>query len=384
LGIRKALEDGGVRTMQLDFLLDEKLYKRLDKLGDPLSKLDAIMDWTPFVSIIEEQRPDKTNAGKGGRPPIKSSILFKGLLIGEIYNLSDAQLEYQITDRTSFSRFCGLGLGEFAPDANSFWLLREKLKETGNYEKLFQTLLSALSSVGLEYSKCAIVDATFVDAPRRRNLRKEQYKALKEHDKSGGELPFELDKERITNLESHLPETDRTQTHKLRQTDIDARWAKKGEETHYGYKDHVVADARTKLIIAHEVTSANVHDSQELVNVVPEDTEEVYDDAGYVGEEIDSKLKEKCPDVEHFTCAKGQKNKPLTHEQKEYNRKFVSHIRSRVEHVFGRMTYCMGNLTVRVIGIARAKCKITLRDFAYNIMRYATLVKLNKAKKMIA
>jgi hypothetical protein len=73
----------------------------------------------------------------------------------------------------------------------------------------------------------------------------------------------------------------------------------------------------------------------------------------------------------------------LTKEQKKYNSKIIAHIRARVEHVFGRMTYCMGGLTVRTIGIARAECQMTLRDFAYNIMRYFTLVKLGKAKKMI-
>lgn len=369
--------------MQMDLLIDEKIYQRLDKMNDPLARLDAIMDWARFVAIIDEMRPDKTKDGNGGRPPISSEILFKGLLIAEIYNISDEQLEYQITDRASFSRFCGLEFGGKSPDSTSFRLIREKLKETGKYEDLFNTLMEALSTVGLEYSKCAIVDATFVDAPRNRTLNKAQREALKEHDKNPeSELPFEIDKEQIYSLESHLSETDRTMSHKLRQTDTDARWAKKGEEVHFGYKDHVVVDAATKLIIAHEVTAANVPDVQELVEVVPEETEIVYDDAGYVGEKIDLKLKAKCPDVEHFTSKKAQKNKPLTKEQKEYNRQIVSHVRARVEHVFGRMTYCMGGLTVRTIGMARAKCQITLRNFAYNIMRYSTLVNMEKATIM--
>jgi IS5 family transposase len=369
--------------MQLDLFLDKKIYNRLDKMNDPLARLDAIMNWTSFVEIIDELRPDKTNNGVGGRPPIKSIVLFKGLLIGEIYNLSDAQLEYQITDRASFARFCGLGFGDASPDANSFWLLREKLKETKTYDDLFRALLVAIADAGLEYSKCAIVDATFVDSPRNRNLSKKQREALKAHDKKPDEpLPFELDKEQIYRLESALPEVDRTMSHRLRQTDTDARWAKKGDEVHFGYKDHVAVDAESKLIIEHVVTAASVHDSQKLSDVVPDNTESVYDDAGYVGAEVDSKLKEKCPNVEHFTCAKAQKNKPLTMEQKEHNREIVSRIRSRVEHVFGRITYCMGGLTIRTIGIDRAKCQIALRDFAYNIMRFSTLVKFGKVKKM--
>jgi len=260
--------------------------------------------------------------------------------------------------------------------------VREKLKETGKYDDLFETLLVSLTTVGLEYSKCAAVDATFVDAPRRRNLTKAQSEALKEHDKTGAGLPFEIDKEQVFSIESALPEADRSLSHKLRQTDTDARWAKKGEEVHFGFKDHVAVDVTTKLIIAHEVTAANVSDGQKLSDVTPKGTEQVFDDAGYTGEEIDLKLKAKCPNVEHFTAKKAQRNKPLTQEQKEYNREIVARVRARVEHVFGRMTYCMGGLYIRCIGIERAKCQITLRDFAYNLMRYSTLVKLGKAVKM--
>ncbi|MDD1622764.1 MAG: transposase [Methylococcaceae bacterium] len=34
------------------------------------------------------------------------------------------------------------------------------------------------------------------------------------------------------------------------------------EEKHYGYKNHINADAATSLIQAYQVTPANVHDSQ--------------------------------------------------------------------------------------------------------------------------
>lgn len=368
---------------QLELYPDKKIYARIDKHGDSLADLDKIMDWQPFVEIIDEARPDKTQSGKGGRPPISGLIMLKGLVIGELYHLSDDQIEYQINDRASFKRFCGLDLTDAAPDANSFWTLREKLKATKKYDDLFETLLVTLSNIGLQYSKCAIVDATFVDAPRRRNLTAKQEKALKEHQKTGVELPFEINKEEVYEVESNLPEEDRGLSHKLRQTDLDAVWAKKGDETHFGYKDNVAVDAATKLIIEHKVTEASAADVKQLIDVVPEGTEVLYDDSGYTGAEYDKELNEKCPNIDHRTAKKGQKNKPLSKEQKEYNRDVVSRARARVEHVFGHMTYCMGGLYVRCIGIERARCKIALRDFAYNLSRYASLVRLEKAKSMI-
>jgi len=108
-----------------------------------------------------------------------------------------------------------------------------------------------------------------------------------------------------------MPEEDRTMTHKLRQTDLDAAWAKKDEETHISYKDHVAVDAESKLIIGHVVTPASAADCKQLAEVVPKGTEEVYDDSGYTGADIDVALREKCSDVEHFTTKKGQRNKLL-------------------------------------------------------------------------
>jgi hypothetical protein len=63
----------------------------------------------------------------------------------------------------------------------------------------------------------------------------------------------------------------------------------------------------------------------------------------------------------------------LTEEQKKNNRE-KSRIRSRVEHVFGDMTNSMGGLTLRCIGMLRAKSVIGLKDLAYNMKRYAYLV----------
>jgi IS5 family transposase len=346
---------------------EDMAYARLDKLGDPLAKLDEIIDWTPLVKVIEEVRPNKTRNGVGGRPPIASRILLKCLLLGEFYNLSDEALEYALTVRIDFIRFAGIAFGEKAPDRNTFWLLKEALKDSGKHEDLFRTFWEMLERAGIVYSKGTIVDATFIEAPKRRVTKREENERLK-----NGEIP-----ERFSN-----PRTA-TEKHRASQTDVDARWTQKGGVNYFGYKDHVAADAETKLIVSHEVTDASVHDSRKLVEVAPLGTKVVYDDAGYAGKEIDEKLRKKLPDVKHYTCARNYRNKPLTDGQKAENRS-ISKVRVRVEHVFGRMTSCMGGLTVRCIGMSRAKCQITLRDLAYNIQRYATMVRYGKADSMQA
>ena len=49
---------------------------------------------------------------------------------------------------------------------------------------------------------------------------------------------------------------------KQRQKDVDARWTKKNEEKHYGYKNHVNADEANKLVQSYAVSDAAVHNNQ--------------------------------------------------------------------------------------------------------------------------
>ena len=48
-------------------------------------------------------------------------------------NLSDQQVEYQVRDRLSFSRFLGLAIEDSIPDATTLWLFREKLAKAGPF-----------------------------------------------------------------------------------------------------------------------------------------------------------------------------------------------------------------------------------------------------------
>ena len=76
--------------------------------------------------------------------------------------------------------------------------------------------------------------------------------------------------------------------------------------------------------------------------------------------------------VRDEVCEKGYRNKPLTEEQKENNRR-KSKIRCRIEHVFAFMTMSMYGLTVRSIGIERAAFNIGLTNLVYNFCRYTFL-----------
>ena len=311
---------------QLSFFDAEKRYEKLTELGDPLEKLNKVMDWEMFREKLTAvcQKEDYT---KGGRPPIDVIIKFKASVIRRIYALSFDQAEYQINDRLSFMRFLGLGVHNKVLDSRTIWDFENTLAQAGVMDELFEMFDKKLEEEGLITHKGTIIDATFVDAPRQRNA------------------------------------------HKLAQKDTDARWAKKNNETHYGYKDHVKCDAESKLITDYQVTDAAVHDSNCCTDMLDEKDKAFYSDSAYAGEKIASNLPEGC---ENHICEKGARNHPLTEEQKASNRQ-KSKTRCRIEHIFGFMTNSMHGIITRSIGMTRVRSGIAFTNLVYNICRYEFL-----------
>jgi IS5 family transposase len=329
--------------------------ERLSKLGDPLEKLNVAIDWEIFRETIRK-RIRKEDYTKGGRPPIDEILMFKITLLQDWNNVSDDNMEYLINDRLSFQRFLGMELGEKSPDAKTIWLFKERIGKEGMRE-LFDFLNKKLVTLGVVKREGSLIDATFVEVPKQRNSRDENAKI------KAGEVPEEW----------QTPEN----ANKLEQKDTDARWAKKGNETFYGYKDHAKVDKESKIITDFTVTCANVHDVNEFEGLIDINDKEAWLDAGYSSAEHIARIMEKYPNIILHICEKGSKNNPLTDEQKASNRE-KSHIRSRVEHVFGYMTRFMGGIYIRTIGIERAEREICGMNLAYNLKRIAFLVNSKK------
>jgi len=321
------------------FAEDDRLAK-LSKLGDQLEKLNSVIDWTKLEPLLKGVFA-KEAKGAGGRPPYNYVMMFKILVLQRIYNISDDQTEFQINDRMSFMRFLGLSLGETVPDAKTIWYFKNELANANVMESLFALFTRELETRGIITHKGTIVDATFVDAPKQRNNREEN-KQVK-----NGEIP------------------ENWSENKRRQKDTDARWTKKNNEVHFGYKDHVKVDADSKIITDYAVTGANVHDSREFTGFLNDTDEIVYADSAYVGQEIPENVRAEI-------CEKGYRNHPLTDEQKKSNRE-KSKIRCRIEHVFGYMTSSMRGITFRGIGKTRAVFNIGLTNLIYNMCRYTTI-----------
>lgn len=96
-------------------------YKRVQKVGDHLSDLEPLIEWEAFRPIFQDFY--RNNSDKGGRPNIDPVVMVKLLVLQSLYNLSDPELERQVTDRISFRKF--IGFTAQIPDFSTVWLFRE-------------------------------------------------------------------------------------------------------------------------------------------------------------------------------------------------------------------------------------------------------------------
>ena len=340
---------------QLGFFDADKRLTALSAKGDPLEAIDRLVPWESFRGDIEAVvlTAEAERKSTAGRKPIDAIVLFRMLILQSLYNLSDEQVEYQVRDRLSFTRFLTSGIEDCIPDGTTLWLFREKLAKAGVIAKLFDRFDRYLGAKGYMARGGQIVDATIVSVPKQRNTREEN-----EAVKSG-----------------QTPEAWEKKPAKNRQKDKDARWTKKHGRSFYGYKNHVNADAMHKLIRRYDVSDAAVHDSQKLDGLLNKanTSADVFADSAYRTAETEAGLKAR--GFRSRIHVRATRNHPLSQRQQEANRK-KSQVRVRVEHVFGAQETSAGSRLVRTIGIVRARAKIGLQNLVYNIRRLVTLERM--------
>jgi len=333
---------------------EEFRLQKLSKQGDPLERLNKVIDWEYFRSTTEKMvNTDKmVNSGPKPYDPL---LMFKILILQRYYNLGDEQIEFQILDRLTFCRFLNLSLNDRVPDEKTVWDFRDRLIKKGLEKELFDLFNTLLEKHKLIAHEGKIIDASFVEAPRQRNNREEN-KQVKE---------------------GQVPESWEEKPNKKRQKDVDARWTKKNNETHYGYKNHAKVDNKHKFIKKYTTTTASVHDSQALEDLLDQNDEgqDLYADSAYTGQEPENTIKKY--KLNNQVHEKGYKNKPLTEDQKSSNKE-KSKTRARVEHVFGFMEQSMNKLYVRSIGFERACGFVGLVNLTYNLFRYEQVTRLDK------
>ena len=142
----------------------ENRYASLSEAGDPLERLNAVIDWEIFRPLLEriDAKERKTAAG---RKPTCRVLMFKLLIFSACTNCPTSGCNTRSATWLSFMRFLGRELSGKVPDARTVWAFREALKEHQLTDALFERLNQALADLGVELKSGQIIDATFVPVP---------------------------------------------------------------------------------------------------------------------------------------------------------------------------------------------------------------------------
>ncbi len=273
--------------------------RKVSKAVGTLREIDSLVDWRVLAEIVNVL--DRSQTGRGGRPPIGFEIKLKMMFLQYIFNLSDEELEDQMIDRLSFQQFVGLSFDEEIPDFTTIWKFKEALIKAGLMDGIFNAILSQLDAKGLIVKKGTMIDATIIRSGNRplSNKKREELEA------------------------EPSP-----------QIDTDARSTAKNGQKHFGYKGHVGVDVESKIIRRRTFTPANVHDSQEMGNLLSGDGKSIWADKAYP-RESDKRAARKLG-FYYGVLDKAKRGHGLSAKQKKRNKQ-KSKVRAAVEHPFGFM-----------------------------------------------
>ncbi|WP_233128812.1 transposase [Synechococcus sp. 8F6] len=112
-GSRGVIFSGSYRR---GFWDEQQRVAKLQEKKPVLTRLAETIPWESFRPLLDKgySQERKSNAGRKRIDPL---ILFKMLVLQQLFNLSDEEIEFQVNDRRSFEEFVGLGVMNDIPDA---------------------------------------------------------------------------------------------------------------------------------------------------------------------------------------------------------------------------------------------------------------------------
>jgi len=303
-----------------DMILEDLGSTRTSKL---LSQLDAATPWDRLAHPIK-QLPEYKEHG-AGRPPWEPTMMLKCIMLSKWFNLSDPGLEEALLDRISFRKFVGLSFADATPDETTFVKFRKRIREAKLDDYLFQSVVKHLDSQGFLVRSGTMVDATII------------------HQSTGSK--------------NDEGESSR---------DEDASFTKKHGKTHHGYKAHIACDL-SGVITDYKVTTAKVHDSKCIDELVADEEKAVYADSAYSSKDRREALRNR--GVIDGIVYKRSRNQGVLYDWQDRWNVLVSRVRSGVEHPFAMMKHQLGYRKVRYRGLDRNSFDVCLMLMACNLKR---------------
>ena len=321
------------------FVTQAELFVSSSDLEHPalhaLDDTEAVLDWSKIEPILSSIYASQT-----GRPSYPLLTLFRGLLLGVWYRLSDVQLSQCLYRDLLFRKFCHLELGGDVPEASTLGRFRNQLVEHDLWERLLGEINRQLEAknIILTEGRINIIDATPIEASQSGSGKGKD--GQPKRDKQAG---WHVKKDSRGNLKST-----------------------------YGYSIHTGVD-EDGFIQRQTVTAGNEHDSVERDTLLLGDETALYADAAYSSKETRDKL-------ERFGIAdqvqrKGYRNKPLSRDDSTRNDE-IAVIRAGGERPFATYKSRYGLARTRFMGLAKNMTAYGIAAIAHNVRKGAKFLTL--------
>ena len=306
----------GKNSGQID-IFNRMIYEKLIPKDHLLIKIDSIIDFT-FVYDIT-----KNNYSDIGRKSKDAVVLFKLNLLEYLYKLSDGDVVKRATTDVAFRWFLGLTLDDEIPDDTTISHFRIHRLGSVGFENVFNEIVKKCIEKNLVGKQRYIVDSTDVAANvNYPSARKLICNAFRKVIKEVGKFDEGIADENLKNFENEIDyeyeKVDKVPVSKYCEigkkyaeylylktydeiqnnsryaevysvfwdiveqysnpnskdkiiscVDPDARIAHKSPGNRKrGYKDHIIVDEKSEIILGSSQTPFNVNDEKELIGLI--------------------------------------------------------------------------------------------------------------------
>lgn len=325
--------------MQKSFTTQPELFVSSTDLEHPvlhaLDDTESLLDWAQIEHLLSSIYASKT-----GRPSYPLLTLFRSLLLGVWYRLSDVQLAQCLYRDLLFRKFCHLELGANVPEASTLGRFRNRLVEHDLWDQLLGEINRQLEAknIIMTEGRINIIDATPVEAAQSGPGKGKDGQAKR---------------------------------------DPEAGWHVKNDsrgraKSTYGFSVHTGVD-EDGFIHRQSVTPGNIHDSQERDTLLLGDETALYADAAYSSEETRDKLKRF--NIDDQVQRKGYRDHPILQADKDRNA-LIAVTRAGGERPFATYKRHYGLARTRFMSLAKNATAYGIAAMALNIRKGAKFLRL--------
>lgn len=267
-----------------------------------LDEMNRVVPWAELVVIVAPH----WGGNATGRKATDVELLLRLHCLQLWYNLSDPGLEDAVHDRLSFQRFLRLDpLTHKVPDETTLLHFRHLLEEQQLAAAIFQRVRAQLEERGLLMKSGTIVDATLLAASS-------------------------------------------STKNEPRQRDPDMSSTRKGTTWHFGMKAHIGVDARSGLVHHVHTTTASVHDSNIVADLLHGEEAALVGDSAYGSMQLKAHCRH--AGLVYLINDKPSAYTELTTQQRRRNRQ-KSAVRAKAEFPFRIIKHLWGHSRVRYRGL---------------------------------